>query len=76
MVYKRSFEDFLVFGKVISAALVLCGFLVLGLLVGRRLEASGWPGWAVPVCAACGAFVGAWQAWSFVKQAWRRNRRR
>jgi len=76
MTYKKGFEDFMVFGKVISAALVLCGFLVLGLLIGRKLEGVGWPGWIVPLCAAGGAFLGAWQAWSFMKQAWRRNRRR
>jgi len=67
-------EDFLVFGKVISAALVLCGFLVLGLLVGRRLEGAGWPGWIVPACAACGAILGAWQAWIFMKQSWRKDK--
>jgi len=73
LAYKRSLEDFLAFGKVISAALVLCGFLILGLFIGRKLQAGGWPDWIVPAFSVFGALVGSWQAWIFVKQTWKKK---
>ncbi len=70
---KKMYEDFLAFGKVISAALLLCGFVVLGLVAGKKLEASGKPGWVVPVLVLLGGVVGAWQAWLFLRQSWRKS---
>ncbi len=70
---KKPYEDFLAFGKVISAALLLCGFVVLGLLVGKKLEAAGWSGWFVPVLVLSGGAVGAWQAWIFLRQSWKKR---
>lgn len=71
---KKVYEDFLAFGKVISAALLLCGFVILGLVLGRKLEAAGRPGWVVPVMVLFGGAVGAWQAWVFVRGSWRKER--
>ncbi|MGC9373251.1 MAG: hypothetical protein ACP5DY_08040, partial [Thermovirgaceae bacterium] len=67
------YEDFLAFGKVIAAALLLCGFVVLGLLAGKKLEASGRPGWVVPLMVVLGGAFGAWQAWVFLRQSWKKG---
>jgi len=70
---RKMYEDFLAFGKVISAALLLCGFVVLGLVVGKKLEAAGKPDWVVPVLVLLGGAIGAWQAWLFLRQSWRKG---
>jgi hypothetical protein len=70
---KKIYGDFLAFGKVVSAALLLCGFVVLGLMTGKKLEAAGKPGWVVPVLILVGGAVGAWQAWAFLRQSWKKR---
>jgi hypothetical protein len=69
----KIYGDFLAFGKVVSAALLLCGFVVLGLVTGKKLEAAGKPGWVVPVLILLGGALGAWQAWAFLRQSWKKR---
>ncbi|MFP4482798.1 MAG: hypothetical protein ACLFN0_08405 [Thermovirgaceae bacterium] len=70
---KKPYEDLLAFGKVISAALLLCGTILIGLKLGKMLENAGWPGWIVPLSILLGGAVGAWQAWLFLRQSWRKG---
>jgi hypothetical protein len=70
-------EDLLAFSKVISAALVVCGFIILGLLIGRQAAERGGPGWLVPAGAAVGALVGLSQGWAMIRPLWKdRNRKK
>ena len=69
-------EDFSAFSKVLSAALRVVGFIVLGLLVGRQAVARGGPLWAVPACTALGALVGMTQGWVMIRPLWKNRGRR
>lgn len=69
-------EDFSAFSKVLSAALLVFGFIVLGLLVGRQVAGRGGPDWAVPACTALGAVVGMTQGWAMVRPLWKNRGRR
>ena len=51
-------EDFSAFSKIIAAALLVCGFIFMGLLVGRQVAGKGGPEWAVAAGATVGAVVG------------------
>lgn len=64
-------EDFSAFSKIISAALLVCGFIVMGLLVGRQVAGKGGPGWAMPVGATLGAIVGLSQGWAMIRPLWK-----
>ncbi len=68
-------EDFAAFSKIVSAALLVCGFILLGLLVGRQLEGKGAPGWVVPAGAAAGAVVGMTQGWAMIRPLWKEEGR-
>lgn len=61
-------EDFLYFGRIIASALLICGYVVLGLLLGEKLVEKGFPHWIILVCATLGAFLGIWQAWLWIKK--------
>ena len=69
-------KDFSAFSKVLSAALLVFGFIVLGLLVGRQAVARGGPLWAVPACTALGALVGMTQGWVMIRPLWKNRGRR
>jgi hypothetical protein len=60
-------EDLAAFSRVLSSALLLCGFIVFGVVGGRALVSRGYPDWSLPVAIVLGAVFGAWQAWSFLK---------
>ncbi len=63
----RTGEDLAAFSRVLSSALLLCGFIVFGVAGGRALVSRGYPGWTLPAAIAAGTLFGAWQAWSFLK---------
>lgn len=64
-------EDVAAFSKIVSAALLVCGFIILGLMIGRQLEGRGAPGWAVPAGAAVGAVAGMTQGWAMIRPLWK-----
>jgi len=70
---RNPLEGLLVFGRVASAALLLGGFILLGMLIGNRLVSAGHSGWVGAACSAAGAAFGAWQAWVFLKPLWSRK---
>ncbi|MDT8284404.1 MAG: hypothetical protein RQ767_02675 [Thermovirgaceae bacterium] len=69
-------EDFAAFSRVLSSALLLCGFIVFGVVGGRALVSRGYPGWTLPVAIVLGTLFGAWQAWGFLKTGIRGKRER
>lgn len=69
----RTTEDLAAFSRVLSSALLLCGFIVFGIVGGRALVSRGYPGWTMPACIVAGTFFGAWQAWGFLKTGIRKR---
>lgn len=70
---KKGLEDLMVFGRVISAAILVCGYLLLGVYLGRQLVQRGFPEWVAVVLFFVAAFFGLWQGWVFVRTIWRRG---
>lgn len=64
-------EDLAAFSKILSAALVICGFIILGLLLGRQFAGKGAPAWVVPATTALGALVGMSQGWAMIRPLWK-----
>jgi len=60
-------EDFAAFARVLSSALLLCGFIILGVVGGRALVQRGYPDWTLHAATIFATFFGAWQAWTFLK---------
>lgn len=64
-------QDLSVFSKIVAAALLVCGFIIMGLLIGRQVAGRGGPGWAVPAGATLGAVIGLSQGWSMIRPLWK-----
>ena len=62
----KGLRDALMFGKVLSAGLVVAGYAFLGVWLSNWLATNGWP-ILVSLCAvpAVAAF-GMWQGWLFL----------
>ena len=68
----KNLREVLLFGKVLSAGLVIAGYAFLGVWLSNWLTSNGWPILlsllAIPVITC----FGMWQAWLFIKK-WRNN---
>ncbi len=42
--------DLVVFSRITGAALLVCGYLLAGLYLGRWCLRRGYPGWSMPAC--------------------------
>lgn len=51
-------RDAVVFSRIVGAALLVCGYLLAGLFVGRYFLARGYPQWTLPLCLVAG-LIGA-----------------
>ena len=47
-------KDLVVFSRITGTALLVCGYLIAGLYLGRWCAAKGWPGWTTPLCLLIG----------------------
>lgn len=47
-------NDIIVFSRITGAALLVCGYLLVGLYIGRWLMANGYPSWCVPLALLFG----------------------
>ena len=71
----KNLREVIMFGKVLSAGLVVAGYAFLGVWVCNWLNTEGWPllvslG-AIPVITG----FGMWQAWLFVTKKFPLNRK-
>lgn len=68
----KNLREVIMFGKVLSAGLVIAGYAFLGVWLSNWLAKNGWPILialiAVPVVAA----FGMWQGWLFLTK-WRKK---
>ncbi|HOK19129.1 MAG TPA: hypothetical protein PK188_01440 [Thermosynergistes sp.] len=64
---KDSLEDIALFGRVIATALLVGGYIFLGLFIGKHIHDRGGPPWLPQVGASIGAIFGLWQSWVFLK---------
>ncbi|MCI6260938.1 hypothetical protein FYJ74_07640 [Pyramidobacter sp. SM-530-WT-4B] len=51
-------RDIIVFSRIVGAALLVCGYLLGGLFIGRCFLARGYPQWTLPLCLIAG-LIGA-----------------
>lgn len=65
---KKTLKNIAIFAKIISASVLLAGFVLIGLFAARKLEAMNYPPWVnLSVLLIIVAF-GLWQAWLSVNQ--------
>ena len=64
---KMRADDIIVFGKIISVAFLIGGFIFLGYLVGGYCIDKGCPEWSRSLGMAAGAVIGLQQAWMVIR---------
>jgi hypothetical protein len=60
-------DDFIVFGKIISVAFLIGGFIFLGYLTGGYCVEKGCPEWSGIAGMTAGAVIGLHQAWMVIR---------
>ena len=75
---RSAFKDAALFGRVISAGLVVAGYVFAGVYLARWLErwveARGYPDWPASLVPAAAALFGLWQGWLFLTRLAGRER--
>lgn len=62
----NGFRDVIIFGRVLSAGLVVAGYAFLGVWLSNWLASEGWP-LLLSLCAVPAVTVfGMWQGWLFL----------
>ncbi len=64
--FRESLRDAALFGRVISAGLVVAGYAFAGVYLARWLEGRGHAGWLVSLTPPGAAVFGLWQGWLFL----------
>lgn len=64
---KTRADDLIVFGKIISVAFLIGGFIFLGHLVGGYCIEKGCPEWSRTAGMTAGAAIGLHQAWMVIR---------
>ena len=57
----NNYSELMLFGKVVSSALLVVGYILLGYYLGRKLIENGYPPWTQPALVVLGAAIGAHQ---------------
>lgn len=57
----KDYSELALFGKTISTALLMIGYILLGHSLGRKLVESGRPSWTHPLLVVLGTVIGAHQ---------------
>ena len=65
---KKTLKDIAIFAKIISASVLLAGFVLIGLFVAKKLEALNYPPWVNLSVLLIIVVFGLWQAWLSVNQ--------
>ena len=64
----RSYSDLLLFGKVVSTALLVVGYILVGYFIGRKMVKNGYPSWTHPVLMVVGAAIGLHQMFLVMRE--------
>ncbi|MDD4835755.1 MAG: hypothetical protein EOM02_12615 [Synergistales bacterium] len=51
-------KDIVLFGKIISIALLFCGYILMGLYIGKEMELKGGASWFTSAGAVLGTLLG------------------
>ena len=71
---RSAFRDAALFGRVISAGLVVAGYAFAGVYLARWMEGKGCPAWEVSLAPLAAALFGGWQGWLFLTRPFGRER--
>ena len=71
---RSAFRDAALFGRVISAGLVVAGDAFAGVYLARWMEGKGCPAWGVSLAPLAAALFGGWQGWLFLTRPFGRER--
>ena len=72
--FRSAFRDAALFGRVISAGLVVAGYAFAGVYLARWMEGRGCPAWGVFLTPLATALFGVWQGWLFLTRPLGRER--
>lgn len=61
------FSELIIFSRTIGAALLVCGWLVAGLIFGRWFISKGFPGWSFPLALIGGVLCALLAGWREVR---------
>lgn len=64
----KGYKDLLLFGKVLSIAFLVSGYVILGFFAGRKLQEMGYPAWTRAACTIIGAAIGIHQGYHLLKE--------
>lgn len=68
----KGLRDVLMFGRVLSAGLVVAGYVFLGVWLSDWLAKNGWPLIVAMMAVPVVAVFGMWQGWLFLTK-WRKK---
>ena len=71
---RSAFRDAALFGRVISAGLVVAGYAFAGVYLARWMEGKGCPAWGGSLAPLAAALLGGWQGWLFLTRPFGRER--
>ena len=72
--FRSALRDAALFGRVISAGLVVAGYAFAGVYLARWMEGKGCPAWEVSLAPLAAALFGGWQGWLFLTRPFGRER--
>ena len=72
--FRSAFRDAALFGRVISAGLVVAGDAFAGGYLARWMEGRGCPAWGIFLTPLAAALFGVWQGWLFLTRPLGRER--
>ncbi|MBQ9418920.1 MAG: hypothetical protein IJU31_00935 [Synergistaceae bacterium] len=64
----KNFRDVVMFGKVLSAGLVVAGYAFLSVWCANWLSVNGWPLWASFLAIPFITGFGMWQGWLCIRK--------
>ncbi|MBR1671817.1 MAG: hypothetical protein IJ702_02715 [Fretibacterium sp.] len=66
MKMRSGLKDFAAFGRVLSTALAVAGYVFLGVWLSNWLQTNGYPIWLSLAALLLTAAFGLWQGWLFL----------
>ena len=69
----KGMSDLLLYGKIMSTAFLIGGYMFFGLLAGKKLSSMGYPEWLEMALPLLMAAVGLWQGWLYLRNILRKK---